>query len=348
MLVKDFSDCVGNTPVVRLDRFFDYSHSEVLAKLELMNPGGSVKDRPAKYIIEKLIESGKLIPNLHHVIESSSGNLAIALAMQCRRFNLQFTCVVDPKISPLNLKIIESLGANIDMVTEKDANGGYLDTRINRVQYLEQHVPNGYWVNQYANPMNWKSHYDGEGEELIKQLSTPVDYLVMGVSTSGTLLGISRRLKEAYPKMKVVAVDAVGSVLFNNKPSPRELPGIGASRVPALLKTDEIDQVIHVDDYESALACRKLVTKEGILAGGSSGSALAAVQKLLAQQKTPCRILTLLPDRGERYLDMVYDNVWVENARQRHLSSLQSSEVLKPTPPLPAKLPQIQPEALSH
>ena len=348
MLVKDFSECVGDTPVVRLDRFFDQSNSEVLAKLELLNPGGSVKDRPAKYIIEKLIETEKLIPNLHHVIESSSGNLAIALAMQCRRYNLQFTCVVDPKISPLNLKIIESLGANIDMVTQKDSNGGYLDTRMNRVQYLEQIIPNSFWVNQYANPMNWQSHYEGEGEELVKQLPNPIDYLVMGVSTSGTLLGISRRLKEAFPKMKVVAVDAVGSVLFNTTPSPRELPGIGASRVPALLKTDEIDQVIHVDDYESALACRQLVTKEGILAGGSSGSALAAVQKLLTQQTKACRILTLLPDRGERYLDMVYDNAWVESARQRHLSSMETLPALKPTPSHPAEITQVQPEALSH
>ncbi len=134
---------------------------------------------------------------------------------------------------------------------------------------------------------------------------------MLGVSTSGTVLGIARRLRREWPGLKVVAVDAVGSVLFGAKPGPRELPGIGASRVPELLCRDDIDDVIHVDDYDAAMGCRRLLEREGIFAGGSSGAVVVAIERLLARATRPLRIVTLLPDRGERYLDSVYDDAWL-------------------------------------
>jgi cysteine synthase A len=244
------ANCIGNTPIVRLSRIFGNQDIRVYAKLELLNPGGSVKDRPAKYIIDQGLRDGS-IPKGAHLIESTSGNLGVALAMMSRVHNLQLTCVVDPNISKTNLEIMKLYGAHIEMVNERDACGGYLETRIARVKSLLQEKENGVWINQYANVRNWQSHYHGEGEELLNQLPERPDYLVMGVSTSGTILGIARRLREAYPELKVIGVDALGSMLFGNKPGKRFLPGIGASRVPELLARGEIDDVIYASDLES-------------------------------------------------------------------------------------------------
>lgn len=306
--------CVGRTPLVYLRRLFPEPGLDVIAKLELLNPGGSVKDRPARFIVEQGLQDGTIGAGTH-LIESTSGNLGIALAMVARVYGLGFTAVVDPKISPTNLRILQQFGARIEMVHEPDAAGGYLHTRIRRVHELLQAIPNSVWINQYANQRNWQSHYYGEGSEILADLDGPVDCLVLGVSTTGTILGIARRLREAFPRLRVVAVDAVGSVIFGTPPGPRALPGIGASRVPELFSPAEIDTVIHVDDWESVQACRDLLAREGIFAGGSSGSVIAAIRKLLPTLPRPCRVLTLLPDRGERYLDLVYDDDWLAQLR---------------------------------
>ncbi len=324
MTGNDIVDCIGATPLVRLARLFG-AQAQVHAKLEMLNPAGSIKDRPARYIVERGLADGSIAPGAH-VIESSSGNLAIALAMVCRVRGLRFTAVVDPKISSTNLQILRAYGAGIERVTTKDAQGGYLETRIARVRALLAAEPGAVWINQYGNPRNWESHFHGEGEEIARALGEPADLLVLGVSTSGTILGIARRLRQAWPALRVVGVDAVGSVLFGARPGPRELPGIGASRVPELLCREDIDEVIHVDDYDAALGCRRLLATEGIFAGGSSGAVVVAIERLLARRhasgddaRAP-RIVTLLPDRGERYLDTVYDDAWlarVADARGR-------------------------------
>ncbi|SDH74916.1 cysteine synthase A [Aneurinibacillus thermoaerophilus] len=312
-------DCVGNTPLVRLRSLFPDSGVSLYAKLELMNPGGSMKDRPARYIIEQGLCDGTI--NQHtHLIESTSGNLGIGLAIAAKRYGLKFTCVVDPKITKTNLRILTYLGANIDMVQEPDEQGGYLQTRIRRVRELVQTIPNAYWINQYANPLNWQAHYHGAGSEIVKQIDGPIDYLVCAVSTTGSILGISRRVREAFPQVKVVAVDAVGSVIFGTPSLPRELPGIGASRVPELFSPDEIDQVIHVDDRESVTGCLALLEREGILAGGSSGSIVAALGKLLPTLPPSTRVVTVFPDRGERYLDSVYNEEWVQKLLRLQMS----------------------------
>jgi N-(2-amino-2-carboxyethyl)-L-glutamate synthase len=283
------ASCIGNTPIVRLNRVFGGHDIRVYAKLELLNPGGSVKDRPAKFIIEQGLRDGS-IPKNAHLIESTSGNLGVALAM-----------------------IMKLYGAHIEVVSEKDACGGYLETRIARVKSLLLEKENGVWINQYANVRNWQSHYHGEGEELLKQLPERPDYLVMGVSTSGTILGIARRLREAYPDLKVIGVDALGSMLFGNKPGKRFLPGIGASRVPELLAREEIDDVIYASELESCESCLELVKEEGIFAGGSSGSVVAAIKKLIPHIPKGSCIATLFPDRGDRYMDLVYNAEWRAN-----------------------------------
>ncbi len=312
MVHESIVSCVGQTPLVHLQRLFPFDGISVIAKLELLNPGGSVKDRPARFIVERGLRSGTLSSRTP-LVESSSGNLGIALAMIARAYGMRFTCVVDPKISPANLRILRALEANIDMVHERDEQGGYLGTRIRRVQQLVAETPRMVWINQYANELNWRAHYEGEGEEIARDIGRPIDVLVIAVSTTGTILGLARRLRQHSPNMRIVAVDAVGSVIFGGAPGRRELPGMGASRVPELLCRDEIDEVILVGDRQSVQGCRALVTHEGIFAGGSSGAVVAAIRRLVPRLARPSTVVTVLADRGDRYLDMVYDHTWVES-----------------------------------
>lgn len=310
MIHESIVSCVGQTPLVHLQRLFPFQGISVIAKLELLNPGGSVKDRPARFMVEEGLRTG-VLSSRTPLVESSSGNLGIALAMVARTYGLRFTCVVDPKISSANLQILRALGASIDMVHERDEHGGYLGTRVRRVREIVAAAPHTVWINQYANELNWRSHYEGEGEEIVREIGRPVDLLVASVSTTGTILGLARRLRRHSPNAKVIAVDAVGSVIFGGSPGRRELPGMGASRVPELLCRDEIDEVIHVGDRESVRGCQALAAHEGIFAGGSSGAVVAAIRRLVPRVSRPCTIVTVLADRGDRYLDMVYDSRWV-------------------------------------
>ncbi len=313
-------ECVGFTPLVRLGRLFPDRERSVFGKLELLNPGGSVKDRPARYIIERGLREGTIHPGTH-LVESTSGNLGVAIAMTARVYGLSFTCVVDPKITKTNLNILRHFGAHVEMVDEPDEDGGYLKTRIRRVKELVEDIPDAYWINQYANELNWKAHYHATGREIVAQADGPIDYLIAAVSTTGSILGISRRVRESFPDVKVIAVDAVGSVIFGSESGPRELPGIGASLVPELLEPEEIDDVVYVDDLESVRGCHALLAREGIFAGGSSGSVIAATQKTVPTLPSGSRVVTVLPDRGDRYLDTVYDEEWVRNLSRPKVSS---------------------------
>jgi cysteine synthase A len=165
---------------------------------------------------------------------------------------------------------------------------------------------------------------------MVASLDGSIDCLILPVSTTGTILGISLRLREEFPNLRVIAIDAVGSVIFGAPSGPREIPGIGASRVPELSKQIEVDEVIYVNDWESAQGCRALLKYEGIFAGGSSGSAIAAIQKLLPSLPSSYRIITLFPDRGERYLNTVYDDNWVAQLYHPNVQNNLSTFSSKP------------------
>lgn len=310
MIHDSVISCVGSTPMVRLDRCFPEPDAEVIAKLEMLNPGGSMKDRPARFIVEQGLRDGTLRPGMR-LIESTSGNLGIALAMAASLHGLSFTAVVDPKTSMTNLRLLELFGADVEMVTEPDEAGGYLHTRVRRARELVASTSGAVLVNQYANALNWQAYHDTAGAEILETVDGPIDYLVAAVSTTGSIQGIARRLRQEHPHLKVVAVDAVGSVIFGAPAGPRQLPGFGASRVPEILAREEIDHVLHVGDAESVAGCRRLLATEKIFAGGSSGAVVAGVEHLISRLNAPGRIVTLLPDRGERYLDLVYDDEWV-------------------------------------
>ena len=310
MLYSSVVACVGRTPLVQLGRQFPPPGPTVIAKLELMNPSGSMKDRSAAYIVECGVADGTISPS-SHLVESSSGNFGIALATAARVHALDFTCVVDPKTTPANLRILQRLGAHVELVTEPDGHGCYLAARLRRVAELCLTQPGSLWINQYANERSWQAHYHGTAGEILADLDRPLDCLVVPVSTTGTILGLARRLRGAFPGLHVVAVDAAGSVIFGGPPGPRHVPGLGAGRRPELLAPAEIDEVVYVSDREAVGGCRALAATEGILAGGSSGAVVAAIERRRAGLPEHWQILTVLPDRGDRYLDQVYDDDWV-------------------------------------
>jgi 2,3-diaminopropionate biosynthesis protein SbnA len=311
MLYRSVVACVGRTPLVELGRQFPPPGPTVIAKLELMNPSGSMKDRSAAFIVERGLADGT-ITTASHLIESSSGNFGIALATAARVHGLEFTCVVDPKTTPANLRVLASLGAEVELVTEPDEHGCYLGARLRRVAELCREAPGRVWINQYANEGNWQAHYHGTAAEILADLDRPLDCLVVPVSTTGTIVGLTRRLRAAFPSLHVVAVDAAGSVIFGAPAGPRHVPGLGAGREPELLAPGEVDEVIWVSDREAVAGCRALALSEGILAGGSSGAVVAAIGRLRPRLPARWQVVTVLPDRGDRYLDQVYNDAWVD------------------------------------
>ncbi len=299
--LKSVAECVGGTPLVRLDRCFR-GGPEVLAKLEFLNPGGSIKDRPARYIIEHALATGELREG-GVVIESSSGNFGVALAMLARIYELRLVCVVDPNITPTNLALLREMGAQIEMVTELDENEGYLLSRLARVAVLAEEYPDAFRVNQHTNQLNWRCHYESLGVELAQEVDPPPDLFVAAVSTTATLVGVGMRLRERWPSIWVVAVDAEGSVLFGGAGGPRVIPGLGASRADSFSAEEVADEVVRVGDLAATAACRRLLRAEGIFAGGSSGAVIAAIGQLVPSLAAGTRIVTVLPDRGERYIE---------------------------------------------
>lgn len=304
---------VGNTPLVRLERFCAHSGFELFAKLESLNPGGSSKDRPALAVLDAGLSSGAIGPDTV-VIESSSGNMGIGLAQACCRYGLRFICVVDPKASSFNLKIMELYGAEVDMVLAPDPiSGELLQARLERVQLLRRQIPNSFWPNQYANVENAGAHYRTTMAEIAAALGGKLDVLFVATSTCGTIRGCAEYARDHSLGTRIVAVDAVGSLIFADQPGRRLIPGLGASIRPPLCPQDLVHTVVHVTDADCIVGCRRLLRTEAILAGGSSGGVMSAVDKLAGEIPAGAACVAILPDRGERYLDTVYDDRWVRD-----------------------------------
>jgi 2,3-diaminopropionate biosynthesis protein SbnA len=302
---------IGRTPLVRLDRLFPGAGFRLYAKLEALNPGGSSKDRPALAIVEAGLRSGAIGPETV-IVESSSGNMGIGLAQACRYYGLRFICVVDPKASALNLKILEAYGAELEPVTEPDpATGEWLQARLARVQQLLRTIANSFWPNQYANLDNPGAHYRTTIDEVARALDENIDFLFVATSTCGTLRGCGEYVRDHRLPTRVVAVDAVGSLIFSDVQLPRLIPGLGAGMRPALCDPSLVERVVHVSDGECVAGCRLLVGREAILAGGSSGGVVAAVDRCRDSIPAGSVCVAILPDRGERYLDTIYDDGWV-------------------------------------
>lgn len=303
---------IGNTPLVRLSRVIPDRRFKLYAKLEGLNPGGSTKDRPAFSIIRHAIDTGEIQPDTI-VIESSSGNMGIGLAQACMYYGLRFICVVDPKATVQNVRLMRIYGAQVDVVREPDkATGDYLQARLNRVKSLLKSTPNTFWPNQYSHRFNPIAHHQTM-REIVTALDGELDYLFCATSTCGTIRGCAEYVREHKLSTRIFAVDAVGSVIFGGVSGKRLIPGHGAAVRPALYQSDIAETCIHVSDLDCVVGCRRLVRDEAILAGGSSGAVLMAIDKVKNEIEPGAVCAAILPDKGERYLDTIYSNVWVED-----------------------------------
>jgi N-(2-amino-2-carboxyethyl)-L-glutamate synthase len=310
MIDDGILSAIGHTPLVRLTRAIEDITFDLYAKIEALNPGGSIKDRAALSIISNALVTGEICPGTT-VIESSSGNMGIGLAQACAYFGLRFICVLDPKTVVQNIHLLEAYGAEVDVITEPDpVTGEFLPARIQRVQTLLNLIPNSYWPDQYSNVYNVRAHYQTM-HEIVTGLGGRVDYLFCSTSTCGTLRGCAEYVRAHSLGTKVFAVDAEGSVIFGGSPTKRLIPGHGAARRPGLYQEGLAERCIRISDLDCVIGCRQLLRREAIMAGGSSGGVLMAVERIKDDIPRGAVCVVLLPDRGERYLDTIYSDVWV-------------------------------------
>jgi cysteine synthase A len=301
---------IGNTPIIQLTHMSRELGFNVFAKLEMLNPGGSTKDRPAYHIISRALETGAIGPDTV-IVESSSGNMGIGLAQVCNHFGLRFICVVDPKTTTQNVRLLQAYGAEVSMVLEPDPDTGeFLPARINRIKSLLATVSNSFWIDQYSNEHNSQAHHQTMAE-IANAFDGEVDYLLCATSTCGTIRGCSEYVREHNLRTRIIGIDALGSVIFGGEKAKRLLPGHGAAIRPKLYSDDIAHAFLHVTDLECVVGCRQLVRREAVLAGGSSGGVYAALRRLKEDIRPGATCVLIFPDRGERYLDTIYSDSWV-------------------------------------
>ncbi|MFD7136483.1 2,3-diaminopropionate biosynthesis protein SbnA [Streptomyces sp. NPDC059894] len=308
MIYEHTYELVTDDLFVRLTRMVP--GADVFLKMEGLNPAGSVKLKTALSLVEDAEHRGILGPGAR-VVESSSGNLGIALSSICATKGYPFTCVVDPNTNAISIDHMRALGAGVVVVDTVDANGGFLQARIAYIRRLVEADPAMVWLNQYANPANPRAHYEQTARTMLKELQH-IDYLFVGAGSTGTFVGCAQYLREFSPHTRIVAVDARGSIIFGASPGRRHIPGLGASRIPELCDPHLADDVVFVAEEDAVRECRLLARTHGLLVGGSTGSVLAAIRQYGDAFPPGSRIAAISPDLGERYLGTVYNDDWVD------------------------------------
>ena len=312
---------LGNTPLVQ----YEYDNHKIFLKMENANPSGSMKDRAAANIIGSTYKNG-VINDDTRIIESSSGNFGVALARVCKEYRLKFTCVIDANINIVNERMLRLYGAETIKITEPDNNGGYLLGRLEKVREIISKSKNIYWTNQYENPLNMESYYS-LADEIINDISDP-DYIFIPVSSGGAITGISRRIKEINPRIKIIAVDSIGSRIFNCSVQKRCIPGLGSSIVPPILKMAKIDDVVQVKEEDIIQECHDFFEQNSMMIGGSSGATLQAVKwyRRLRKLSNNSKIVAIFPDCGDRYINTIYNEKWCKsNIKPKEICSVNNA-----------------------
>ncbi|SRR6266487_2528302 len=297
------------TPLLDIALQVNSKWRRVSLKLESYNPGGSIKYRTAQGLVDDLERAGRLRPGIT-LIESTSGNLGVALALLSREYDYRFTAVTDPKTDPAVLDRIRSLGAQVICVTEPDTAGGYLLSRLAAVRDFLAAQPDAIWPNQYENPSNPNVHYRQTAPEIYRQCPE-IDAVFVAVSTGGTLAGTGRYLKAADPSVRIVGVDMHGSAVFGLPVGKRLVTGIGSSRPSSFLRPGGYDDVVLVDDLSAIATCHRLRNEPGLGLGGSSGAVIAACSRYLAVNEDIMRPVCICPDGASNYLNSLYSQEWL-------------------------------------
>lgn len=279
-------------------------------KMECANPAGSAKDRAAYWILRGAIQRGEITRGTT-VVESSSGNFALSLAHFCNQLGIAFIPVLDPNINATTEHSLRRSCARVEKVAIADGAGGFLLSRLNRVSELLAEIDDAYWPNQYANADGLLGHYELTGTELAQDVGR-IDYLFVGVGTGATIAGLSQRIAETSPDVRVIAVDVEGSVILGGPAGRRYIPGIGSSIRSSLIDKAIITDSVVVSEWDEAAGCRDFQRDHGILAGGSTGCVYAAIKRYFQDSREPSPVVAFLcADRGEPYLDTVYNPSWV-------------------------------------
>ncbi|MEK9138806.1 MAG: cystathionine beta-synthase [Bacteroidota bacterium] len=308
---------IGRTPLVRLNKITDNAKGLILAKVEYFNPGGSVKDRIGLSIVEEAEQEGRLKPG-GTIVESTSGNTGMGLALVAAVKGYRTVFTLPDKMSMEKIRLLRAMGAEV-IVTPAAVPHESPESYTEVAKRIVRETPNSILANQYYNPKNPDSHYETTGPEIWEATGGQIDYFVCGIGTGGTISGAGKYLKEKNPGIKVVGVDPKGSALreyfYTKKITPLlktyKVEGIGQDYVPGVLHFEYVDEVVEATDKESFLMARRLARQEGIMAGGSAGTAVAGMMKIANRFKEDDIVVVLLPDSGERYLTKIFNDDWM-------------------------------------
>jgi cysteine synthase A len=287
-------------------------------KCEGFNFAGSIKLKAATEMVEAAERDGTLTTG-SILVESSSGNLGVALSMIAASKGYRFLCVTDSRCNRSTRRLMEALGSEVHVIplAAADAPGGLLGARIEYVRRLCASDDRYVWLNQYRNPGNWQAHYHRTAPAIVRQFPE-LDVLFVGAGTTGTLMGCARYLRDWHRPVRIVAVDTVGSVTFGGPPRRRMIPGLGTSVRPPLLDESYVDEVLMVEEADTIRACHRLA-RRGFLFGGSTGTVVSGAMGWLARHAEPgLTAVAIAPDLGERYLDTVYQPDWVQKLYAEH------------------------------
>jgi cystathionine beta-synthase len=319
-------DLVGNTPLVRLDRTGRDLPCDLLAKVEFMNPGGSVKDRPALLMVEEAERQGLLKPG-STIVEGTSGNTGIGLAIVAARRRYRCIFVMPDKMAPEKIALLRAYGAEV-VVCPTAVAPDHPDSYYSVTARLAQEIAGAFHPNQYANPANPRAHELSTGPEIWRQTAGRITYFVAGIGTGGTISGVGRYLKSQNPDVQIVGADPEGSVYSGGSGRPYLVEGIGEDFWPTTYDPSVVDRVVMVSDTDSFLTARRFATEEGILAGGSTGTAVFAALQLVADLHRDDLVVVLIPDSGRGYLSRVYSDEWMADHGFLRTTGHAVSEVL--------------------
>lgn len=311
-MISKLLETIGNTPLIEINNFIKKGDGSILLKYERSNPGGSVKDRPAFHIIEYAEQHGLLKPG-GTIIESTSGNFGISLAMIGAVKGYHVIILADPKITDANMALIKSFGAEVIIVTEQDNSGSYHKTRISLANKMAKEIENSFRPDQCFSLLNSDAHYKKTAQELKNDCGSRISMLIAPVSTGGQLGGISRYLKASIPNIKIIGVDAVGSSIFSGTEHSYKTPGVGLSWTPCNLNLNYIDCVYKITDEQAFVTARAFAKHEGILMGPSSGACALAALSLAQSAAADGYIISMVSDGGERYISTLFNDDWMNN-----------------------------------
>ena len=302
-------DLVGGTPLVRLQRIARGVEPLLLAKLEYLNPGGSVKDRIGLPMIERAEREGKLAPG-GTIVEPTCGNTGVGLAIAAALKGYSCIFVMPDKMSQEKISLLRAYGGEV-VICPTNVPPESPESYYSVSDRLAEEIPGAYKPDQYSNPANPDAHYETTGPELWEQTGGQIDALVLSVGTGGTISGVARYLKEQKPDLLVVAADPQGSIYSSEKVQPYLVEGIGEDFWPETYDPSVVDEYVTVSDRDSFLTARRLAREEGLLVGGSSGTAVWAMLRIAPRFGPDATLVTLFPDGGRAYLSKVYDDNWL-------------------------------------